>query len=450
MHLINQSDLEKISDNIYKNLSATKNRTLTSIKECILRAIGYKNLHSFQAHNENNNSGLLNYFTNSEILKIAKINIDIGNKKYADFNCFINDVLLIIKNSKYLDENEQIKKINFLKFLNENNFTFFNYKWFKQSCLKYIDYTKNDTTKISAMYGLDFWNSIKDCEPLVTISLYKSKAYTNYFLEHQAIERKKIYTIYDFIKSSFISIKKDPLFGIALDILRTHYTLLTYISESMDRFSISNFDYQLGNEKEYGEYYFNFKQEHLNKLSKVLKKKDIFYQDIHNSLINVLNKKVSFKSSNYNFDKDIKVDYFSLRGLLKDIKNGESRNIIVDNLSENILLASKDIFKYNFENIGFEDRVFENNNPKDFIDSFIVKKVTDKEHFYNSWLSNKQFVFIYFIYFIVTKNDMKVNDFIYFCDNFITNPELINIHKPIVADILSNEYSLFLSNSFFK
>lgn len=181
-----------------------------------------------------------------------------------------------------------------------------------------------------------------------------------------------------------------------------------------------------------------------------MKKKDIFYQDIHNSLINVLNKKVSFKSSNYNFDKDIKVDYFSLRGLLKDIKNGESRNIIVDNLSENILLASKDIFKYNFENIGFEDRVFENNNPKDFIDSFIVKKVTDKEHFYNSWLSNKQFVFIYFIYFIVTKNDMKVNDFIYFCDNFITNPELINIHKPIVADILSNEYSLFLSNSFFK
>ncbi len=269
MHLINQSDLEKISDNIYKNLSATKNRTLTSIKECILRAMGYKNLHSFQAHNENNNSGLLNYFTNSEILKIAKINIDIGNKKYADFNCFINDVLLIIKNSKYLDENEQIKKINFLKFLNENNFTFFNYKWFKQSCLKYIDYTKNDTTKISAMYGLDFWNSIKDYEPLVTISLYKSKAYTNYFLEHQAIERKKIYTIYDFIKSSFISIKKDPLFGIALDILRTHYTLLTYISESMDRFSISNFDYQLGNEKEYGEYYFNFKQEHLNKLSKL-------------------------------------------------------------------------------------------------------------------------------------------------------------------------------------
>lgn len=43
-----------------------------------------------------------------------------------------------------------------------------------------------------------------------------------------------------------------------------------------------------------------------------------------------------------------------------------------------------------------------------------------------------------------------MNDFIYFCDNFITNPELINIHKPIVTDILSNEYSLFLSNSFFR
>ena len=451
MHLINQSDLEKISHNIYNNLSSTQSKTLTSVKECILRALGYKNLHSFQAYNENNNCGLLKYFTNSEILKIAKINInDIGNKKYADFDCFINDVLLIIKNSQYLDENEEIKKINFFKFLNKNNFTFFNHKWFKQSNLKYIDYTKKDNSDIVKMYGLDFWNSIKDRDPLVTISLYKSKLYTNYFIEHQAIEQKKIYTIYDFIKSSFISIKKDPFFGIVLDILRKHYTLLNYMSESMDRFSISDFDYQLGNEKEYGEYYFSFKEDHLNKLAKTLKKTDIPYQDVHYSLSNTLNKKFNFISSAYNFDKDIKVDYFSLRGLLKNIRYEESRNIIINNLSENILLANKDIFKYKVENIGFEDRIFENKAPKDFISSFIVKTFTDKEHFYNSWLSNNNFIFIYFIYFIITKNDMKMNDFIYFCDNFITNPELINIHKPIVTDILSNEYSLFLSNSFFR
>lgn len=451
MHLINLSDLEKLSYDIHNNISSMQNRTLTSIKESILRALGYKNIHSFQAYNnKNNNSGLLNYFTTDEILQIAKINVNMENKTYSDFDLFINDLLVVIKHTEYINEKDQIKKINFLKFLNKNNFNFFNYKWFKQSNLEYIDYINKDIPKVSQIYGLDFWGSIKNHYPLVTISLYKSKAYTDYFLENQAIERKKVYTIYDFIKSYFISTKKNAFFGITLDILREHYTLLSNISEVMDQFSISKFYYNQFSESEDIERYFSFKEKHLNNLARELKKKDVSYDDIFNSLNKIFNQKFSFVSSDYNFDKDIKAEYFSLRGYLSHISNDRYKNIIINNLSENILLANKDIFRYDFSCVGFEDRFFENIEANKFIDHFVVKDFKDKEHFYNSWISNNKFLFIYLIYHLITNNEMKVNDFIYFCVNFITNPDLINFHRSIVSDVLSNKYSLFLSNSFFK
>lgn len=481
MHLINKSDLEKISANVFNNLSTKSNPSLTIVKESILNALGYKNLHAFQQAAKNDNkSGLLKYFSNQEIVDIVRLNIHMDDKSYSDFENFIEDLLL--KTSSFDDEYKAIfiKKLNYLKFLNENNFTFFNYRWFKQSNAAHSQKQTIRNTGFTTIRHLDLWDSIKQNNTLASISLYQSNIYTEHFLEERAVERQKVYTVYDFIKSSFISIKKPAFFKVALNILETHYTLLKNISEDMDNIRITNYatsneiegvsslirnafyimddshinDNHYNRESETSEHFLCFRETHLNKIAKLLTKNSFSLDQIHDNFNKLLisNRKMKNISPVYDFDEDIKARFYSFRGDIKAILNERKRNIIIKNLSNNIILANEKVLCRKYINgIGDDDLIFKDNVlRKEYYKHFVNESITNKEHFYSSWLTYDSLLFIYLHFYLSVNKEMRVSDFIYFCDNFITDPDLMDIHLPIVATILANEYSSFLSDSFFK
>lgn len=447
MHSINYDDLDKISSHVYSNISAISKPTLTSVKEAILKSLGYKNLYAFKQANQNKNAGLLNHFTAQEIVSICGLSVDMENKKYTCFDKLINDLFSKIPN---LDDNNieiYTKKVDFLRFLNENNFTFFNYKWYKQSLPVNSKGLKITNTSFIQMPYLDFWNSIKRHVPLSSLSIYKTPMYIQYFLNHQAIEKKKVYTIYDFLKSIFVSVRKDSFFHEALTILKNHYRLLSSISESMDNIHVYDFDYSEMTYSEVFDFYFNFKDSNLKKIAKLLNTSSLTQEKVKSAF------KKLFESSSamnitapiYDLDKDIKshYDFWGTQPFQKDA--------ISSNFEKNIILANNNIFRYDFrDSLGWSDIVFEKRISGQYYEYAVSQETRDKDHFYNSWLSNDELLFIYQYFYFLTKKEMRLNDFIYFCDNFITDSRLMDAHIPLIPEILKNQYSSSLSDSFFK
>lgn len=448
MHSINYDDLDKISSHVYKNISAISKPTLTSTKEAILKSLGYKNLHAFQQANQNKNAGLLNYFTAQEIVSICGLSIGMEDKQYTCFEKLINDLLAKIPNLDDTNIEIYTKKIEFLRFLNENNFTFFNYKWYKQSLPINSKGLKITNTSFVQMPYWDFWNSIKRHVPLSSLSIYKTPMYIQYFLNDQAIEKKKVYTIYDFLKSIFISVKKDIFFHETLTILKKHYRLLSSISESMDNIHVYDFDYsEMIAQGEVFDFYFNFKDVNLKKMAKSLNASNLTQEKVRSAFKKLFESSsaMNITAPTYDLNRDIKsrYDFWGIQPFQKDS--------VASNFEKNIILANSNIFRYNFkDNLGWSDIVFEKRTSGKYYDYAVSQETRDKEHFYNSWLSNDEILFIYQYFYFLTKKEMRLNDFIYFCDNFITDPRLMDAHIPIIPEILKNQYSSSLSDSFFK
>lgn len=442
MHTININDLDKISTNVFNKISIISKPTLTSIKEAIIQSFGYKNLYAFQQTNKKEDVGLLKYFTPQEIVYIVGLDITMNNY-YDNFENLISDILLKFSSLEKAASDFYKAKIDFLRFLNKNNFTFFNYRWFKESA---STNSKGGTMKsYTSMEYLTLWNSIEKLIPLSCISIYNSIVYKQYFFEKQAIENKSVYTIYDFIKSFFISIKKNSFFNTAFSILTKHYTLLNSISELMDNIYVTDYDYISFRETEKYDHYLIFKEEHLNRMAKSLNKGEFSISKIENIFENLFKpqEKIDIIAPDYAFVGLSSFGYFLSMG-------STSKDIREKNLERNILLANKDIFRYQIKDILFNDRVFKNRTIGEYYKLTVIDSFINKAHFHNSWLSYDKFLYIYIHFYVLTNKNMHMNDFIYFCKNFITDPDLIDYHREVVPDILLNQYSSFLSDSLFN
>jgi len=458
MHVINYDDLDKISSHVYNNISVISKPTLTSVKEAILKSLGYKNLHSFQQSSQSydKDAGLLKHFTPQEILSIAGLKLNFTKTSYSDFDDFISDVSS--KLSKLNSSNDTYnyiydRKINFLKFLNNNNFVFFDYRWFKQSMSVNNKGQKiPESGFVSSKGHLELWNSIKTNNTLASISLYGSSAYEDYFIEKLAVENKKIYTVYDFIKSTFISIKKHSFFKIALDILNSHYILLNNLSKSMSNIKVIDYDYQDFQKSEKYEHYFIFQEEHLNKMAKKINNKSASLEQVKDCFKNLFSsaKKMNIVAPDYDFNSEIIDDYFMLKGDVWGPTRTQSREVFIDNLKNNITLANENVFLYS-HTYGVEyDIAFKKRTKGEYYKVFVSKLIINKEHFHNSWLSYDFVLYIYLHFHIMTNKTMRMNDFIYFCKNFITDPDIMNVHINLISDILFNKYSPFLSDHLFQ
>lgn len=456
MHSINYDDLDKVSSHVYKNISAISKPTLTSTKEAILKSLGYKNLHAFQQSNQtyDKDAGLLKHFTPQEIISIAGLKLDFTKKSYSNFDLFISDVLSKLNSSDEIMNIIYTNKINFLKFLNNNNFVFFDYRWFKQSIpLNNKGQKIPESGFISSRKHLELWNSIKTNNTLASISLYGSSAYEDYFIEKLAVENKKIYTVYDFIKSTFISIKKHSFFKIALDIINSHYILLSNLSTSMNNIKVTDCDYQELQESETYEHHFIFKEEHLNKIAKKINKKGVSLEQVKDCFTNLFSsaKKMNIVAPDYDFNREIIDDYFMFKGDVWGPTRSQGKEVFIANLKNNIILANENVFRYNHTyGVEYNDISFKKRIKGEYYKYFVSELIISKEHFHNSWLSYDFVLYIYLHFHIMTNKTMRMNDFIYFCKNFITDPDIMNVHINLISDILFNKYSLFLSNHLFQ
>lgn len=458
MICIDQNNINKISENIFNNISKNKAKTLSSIQKCIVNQLGYKDWFSYQRYLKNNSINILSVLNSDEIINIISPYMTTDNDYYHNLKEIINnykknnipliDILKISNKNKYLIED---KRVNFLNYIEYNNFNFFDYKWFN-----YITDMKAQNRKIKLHSYLIFNISLS------SYSIFNDKLYLDYFTDNLYFISESSFTVIDFLKRTFKSInEKDKIFrNYILDIMSEKYQIINLVSSNMTSFTKNK------------EICYPLTEQQIKNLSKrLLKEEKISVNYIKSQLlkftveqINLNNKTVSnigtipLELIVYNYP-DISIEKkYKLIETIKEHKNNYNNLDYIDFIEQMDIpflrnIREKNHILFKTEWLSEQSYVHEHphllsdtNNP-DSIKYFMNTKISGNINYNLSWLTHKDFIYFINNFYYLLQRDIYLIDLIAYL-SFMSNISQINHLVQLFIDIYKNPYSKEISDSF--
>lgn len=458
MICINQNNLDKISENIFNSINVNKVKKLSSIQKIIVNQLGYKDWFSYQRYLKNNSKNILSVFNADEIINIISPYMTTDNDYYHKLKDLINhyiknnisliDILKISDKSKYLIED---KRVNFLNYIECNNFNFFDYKWFN-----YITDMKAQNCKVKLHSYLIFNVSLS------SYSLFNDKSYLDYFTDNLYFTSESSFTVIDFLKRTFKSInEKDKIFrNYILDIMSEKYQIINLVSSNMTSFTKNK------------EMCYYLTEPNIKNLSKrLLNTEEISVDYIKSQLlkftfeqINLNNKTVSnigiipLEVITYHYPDISTEEKYKIIDNIREYKNTYKNLDYIDFIEKIDIPFLRNIREKNhilFKSEWFSKNLYINENPhllsdtnnSDSITYLMDTKISGNINYNLSWLTHKDFIYFINHFYYLLKRDIYLIDLIAYL-SFMSDISQVNRLAKLFLDIYKNHYSKEISDSF--
>lgn len=458
MICIDQNNIDKISENIFNNITTNKAKTLSSIQKCIVNQLGYKDWFSYQKYLKNNSTNILSVLNADEIINIISPYMTTDNDYYHNLKDVINnykknnisliEILKISNKSKYLIED---KRVNFLNYIQYNNFNFFDYKWFN-----YITDMKGQNRKIKLHSYLIFNVSLS------SYSIFNDKLYLDYFTYNLYFISESSFKVIDFLKRTFKSInEKDKIFrNYILDIMSEKYQIINLVSSNMTSFTKNK------------EMCYYLTEQNIKNLSKrLLNSEEISVNYIKSQLlkftfeqINLNNKTVSnigtipLELITYHYPDITTEEKYKLIETIREYKSNYNNLDYIDFIEQMDIpflrnIREKNHILFKTEWLSRHSYVYEHphllsdtNNP-DSIKYFMNTKISGNINYNLSWLTHKDFIYFINHFYYLLQRDIYLIDLIAYL-SFMSNISQVNNLVKLFVDIYKNPYSKEISDSF--